>query len=217
MNLLEEIKRNFAVAIVRGASPQEALPVIRALYAGGIRVLELTAATPGIMGLVEKARAAMPDDLIVGVGTVLDPETARGAILSGAQFILSPSLKAETVTLTKRYGVISIPGAMTPGEILAAYELGANVVKVFPAGPLGPSYIKDIHGPLPQIPLMPTGGVGLSNIGEYVRAGAAAAGLGSALYSPGAGKDQDSLARLEAKAREYVEAVAAARSGQMLI
>ncbi|MDF2926776.1 MAG: 2-dehydro-3-deoxyphosphogluconate aldolase [Paenibacillaceae bacterium] len=212
MSLLEQIQHHFAVAIVRGADEIQALPAVQALYDGGIRVLELTASTPGIMGLIERVRAAMPADLIVGVGTVLDPETARAAILAGAQFILSPTVKPETIALTKRYGILSIPGAMTPTEILTAYELGADVVKVFPAGPLGVRYITDIHGPLPQIPLMPTGGIQLDNIGSYVRSGAAAAGVGNSLYSPAPVQDGAFLEELTQRARLYVEAVAAARS-----
>ncbi|RAV04149.1 bifunctional 4-hydroxy-2-oxoglutarate aldolase/2-dehydro-3-deoxy-phosphogluconate aldolase [Paenibacillus sp. YN15] len=213
MSLAEEISRHFLVAIIRGAEDEkEALAAIKAMYDGGIRVLELTASTPGVMSLLERARAAMPSDLIIGIGTVLDPETARSALLAGAQFILCPIMRAETITLAKRYGAVVIPGAMTPTEILKAYELGADMVKVFPAGPLGPQYIRDIHGPLPQIPLMPTGGVNLENIADYVRAGAAAAGLGNALYQPGAGKSADKLQELLRRSQQFTAAVAQARN-----
>lgn len=211
MSLLDEIRNQFIIAIIRGAEEDQALPAVQALYEGGIRVVELTATTPGVMSLIERLRKVMPQDLIVGAGTVLDPETARAAILAGAQFILSPTVKPETITLTKRYGVISIPGAMTPTEILTAYELGADIVKVFPAGPLGPRYLKDVNAPLPQIPLMPTGGVGLDNIGAYVQAGAAAAGVGNSLYSPSGEGDGEYLQRLREQAGRFVEEVARAR------
>jgi 2-dehydro-3-deoxyphosphogluconate aldolase / (4S)-4-hydroxy-2-oxoglutarate aldolase len=212
MSLAEEISRHFLVAIIRGTeNKEEALASVRAMYEGGIRVLEIPASTPGVMSLIEGIRADMPTDLIVGVGTVLDPETARSALLAGAQFVLCPTLRAETISLTKRYGAVIIPGAMTPSEILQAYELGADMVKVFPAGSLGPQYIRDIHGPLPQIPLMPTGGVNVKNIADYVRAGAAAAGLGSSLYQPGAGKNEQQLQELLDRSRRFVSEVMQAR------
>ncbi|MDF2925946.1 MAG: 2-dehydro-3-deoxyphosphogluconate aldolase [Paenibacillaceae bacterium] len=216
MKVLDRIQEHFIVAIIRGAGADDVLPAVSALYEGGIRVLELTVTTPGVLTLIEQVRSAMPEDLVVGAGTVLDPETARAAIMAGAQFILSPTIRPETIAITKRYGIVSIPGAMTPSEILTAYELGADIVKVFPAGSLGPKYIKDVNAPLPQIPLMPTGGVGLDNIGAYVRAGAVAAGLGNSLYAPPlqGGATDSYFAELKERAVRFVEEVHRARTAQ---
>lgn len=183
MNLLEQIKQNGIVAIIRGAKPENILPIAKALRDGGIKTLEITVETPKVLTLIEQVASEMGDEVIVGAGTVLDPETARAAIMAGAKFIFSPTVNVETIKLTKRYGVISIPGALTPTEILTAYEHGADVIKVFPASAFGPRYLKDIHGPLPHIPLMPTGGVDLGNLAEYIRAGAVAVGIGSNLVN----------------------------------
>jgi 2-dehydro-3-deoxyphosphogluconate aldolase/(4S)-4-hydroxy-2-oxoglutarate aldolase len=211
MNLLQDIQENGVVAIIRGANPDNILSIAKALREGGVKTLEITVETPRVMELIEQVSREL-DDLIVGAGTVLDPETARAAILAGAKFIFSPTVNVETIRLTKRYGVISIAGALTPTEILTAYENGSDIIKVFPANVFGPKYLKDVHGPLPHIPLMPTGGINLSNIKDYIHAGGVAAGLGSALVDTKQEINEAYLKELSAKSKEYIEAVQAARS-----
>ncbi|WP_096199023.1 bifunctional 4-hydroxy-2-oxoglutarate aldolase/2-dehydro-3-deoxy-phosphogluconate aldolase [Bacillus sp. FJAT-45350] len=212
MDKLQQIKDNGVVAIIRGANPKSILSIAGALKDGGVKTLEITVETPRVLPLIEEVASKFGDELIVGAGTVLDPETARAAIMAGAQFIFSPTVNVETIRTTKRYGVISIPGALTPTEILTAYENGADVIKVFPANIFGPNYLKDIHGPLPQVPLMPTGGIDLHNLTDYIKAGAVAVGLGGSLV-----KKQDvteqSLEELRQKASQFVEAVKQARNG----
>lgn len=181
---LEELKKRKLVAVIRGARPDQIIPITRALKEGGIRTLEITVETPKVCKLIETVKAEFGDDIIVGAGTVLDPETARAVIMAGAEFIFSPTVNAGTIKMAKRYGVISIPGALTPTEILTAYEHGADIIKVFPADSMGVGYFKSLKGPLPHIPLMPTGGVNLDNLASFLKAGAVAAGLGSSLINP---------------------------------
>lgn len=212
MDLLSQIKENGIVAIIRGAKPENILPIAQALYEGGVKTLEITVETPKVLSLIEKVSEEYGDDLIVGAGTVLDSETARAAIMAGAKFIFSPTVDEETIKLTKRYGVISIPGALTPTEILKAYESGADVVKVFPANAFGPKYLKDVHGPLPQIPLMPTGGIDLDNIEEYIKHGGIAAGIGSSLVNTKVEMDEAYFKNLTNNASLFVDAVKTARN-----
>ncbi|MEH7387804.1 bifunctional 4-hydroxy-2-oxoglutarate aldolase/2-dehydro-3-deoxy-phosphogluconate aldolase [Bacillus sp. JJ1521] len=183
MNLVEQIKENKIVSVIRGASIENIIPIANALFEGGVKTLEITVETPKACQIIEKVSDTFGDKMIIGAGTVLDAETARIAIMSGAKFIFSPTVNVKTIKMTKRYGVISIPGALTPTEILTAYESGADIIKVFPAHAFGPGYLKSIHGPLPHIPLMPTGGVDLSNIQNYLKAGAFALGIGSSLVN----------------------------------
>lgn len=207
INTLQKIMDYKLVAIVRGANPDDVMPIAEALYAGGIRIMEITMDTPRVETVISELNNAFDGEMIVGAGTVLDVESARNAIMAGAKFIFSPTVNTETIKMTKRYGVVSIPGAMTPTEILTAYEHGADLVKVFPAGTMGPSYIKDVHGPLPYIPLMPTGGVDLSNVREYFEKGAVAAGLGGALVRTGSpGADAD-LQAITANAKRFIDAI----------
>jgi len=211
MSLEERIKENGIAAVIRGAKPENIVPIAKALKAGGVKTLEITVETPRVLELIERVSYEMGDEVIVGAGTVLDPETARAAIIAGAKFIFSPTVNVETIKITKRYGVISIPGALTPTEILTAYENGADIIKVFPANVFGPSYLKDIHGPMPQIPLMPTGGLDIHNVGEYIKAGAVAAGIGSSLVNTKKTMDNQYFIELEEKAAQFVEAVRKAR------
>ncbi|WP_338788315.1 bifunctional 4-hydroxy-2-oxoglutarate aldolase/2-dehydro-3-deoxy-phosphogluconate aldolase [Metabacillus sp. FJAT-53654] len=211
MNLLDKIKENGIVAVIRGAEPENIVPIARALKAGGVKTLEITVETPRVLELIQRVSSDMGDEVIVGAGTVLDPETARSAIMAGAKFIFSPTVNIETIKITKRYGVISIPGALTPTEIVTAYENGADIIKVFPANVFGPSYLKDIHGPIPQIPLMPTGGLDVHNVGEYIKAGAVAAGIGSSLVNTKKSMNDQYFIDLEQKATLFVEAVRNAR------
>ncbi|SER90614.1 2-dehydro-3-deoxyphosphogluconate aldolase / (4S)-4-hydroxy-2-oxoglutarate aldolase [Gracilibacillus ureilyticus] len=212
MNVLNEIYENGLVGIIRGVNPKDILSVANALHDGGIHTLEITVDTPAVLQVIEQLRNELPEEVIVGAGTVLDAETARAAIMAGSQFIFSPVVNTETIRITKRYGIVSIPGAMTPTEILTAYEAGGDVIKVFPARAAGPDYIKDIKGPLPHIPLMPTGGVGLDNLTEYFEAGAVAAGLGGSLVQMKDKYSKSDLAELTKRAKAYVDKLAKIRS-----
>ena len=199
------------VAVIRGVPAERVPDVARALRNGGVRTLEVTVGTPKAMALIERLADELGSDVLVGAGTVLDAETARAAILSGARFIFSPTVHAPTIAATKRYGVVSIPGAMTPTEIVNAYECGADLIKVFPAGVLGPQFFRDVRGPLPHIPLMPTGGVDASNIAAYVQAGAVAFGVGGGLFPPKETWDESGLSRLTLRAKQLTETLEQAR------
>lgn len=207
MSKLEELKQGKLVAVIRGAQPNQIIPIARALKEGGIRTLEITVETPRVCYLIEKVKEEFGDQIIVGAGTVLDPETARATIMSGAEFIFSPTVNLETIKMAKRYGTISIPGAFTPTEILTAYEHGADIIKVFPADSLGAGYFKNLRGPLPHIPLMPTGGVNLENLSSYLDAGAVAAGLGGSLINPSKLISEENYAELTERARKFTSIV----------
>ncbi|MFB4167301.1 bifunctional 4-hydroxy-2-oxoglutarate aldolase/2-dehydro-3-deoxy-phosphogluconate aldolase [Virgibacillus sp. JSM 102003] len=203
----QRIKEHKLVAVIRGAKGDDVLSIADALNEGGVHIMEITADTPQVDTLIRRVNEEFGDDMVVGAGTVLDPETARTAIKAGASFIFSPTVNVETIQMTKRYGVVSIPGALTPTEILTAYEHGADLIKIFPAGTVGPNYIKDIHGPLPHIPLMPTGGVDLTNVREYFEKGAVAAGLGSSLVNTKRGVNPETLKDITDKARQFTETI----------
>jgi 2-dehydro-3-deoxyphosphogluconate aldolase / (4S)-4-hydroxy-2-oxoglutarate aldolase len=211
MSLLQEIINSGVVAVIRGAKSDSIIPIAESLLAGGVKAIEITAETPGALQLIEKVSVVLGDKVIAGAGTVLDPETARIAIMHGAKFIFSPTINIETIKMTKRYGVISVPGAMTPTEILSGYENGADIIKVFPANILGPNYLKDVHGPLPQIPLMPTGGIDIENTASYIRAGAVAVGVGSTLVNTKEEMTDAYFNNLREKAIRFVEQVQLAR------
>jgi 2-dehydro-3-deoxyphosphogluconate aldolase / (4S)-4-hydroxy-2-oxoglutarate aldolase len=203
VNVIEFIKAHPIVAVIREATPDNIVPIVKALANGGVKVVEITAETPKVMTMIEMVSDELGDQVLVGAGTVLDPETARAAIMAGSKFIVSPSLNVETVKMTKRYGVVSIPGALTPTEILTAYEHGADMIKVFPANAFGPGYVKNIHGPFPYIPLMVTGGINPTNVNEYLGNGALAAGVGSNLVNPKNLLTEADYLTLTEKAREY--------------
>ncbi|MET3320160.1 UNVERIFIED_ORG: 2-dehydro-3-deoxyphosphogluconate aldolase/(4S)-4-hydroxy-2-oxoglutarate aldolase [Peribacillus simplex] len=203
MTKLVELKQGKLVAVIRGARPDQIVPIARALNKGGIRTLEITVETPKVCELIDKVKEEFGDDIIVGAGTVLDPETARSVIMAGAEFIFSPTVNIETIKMAKRYGIISIPGALTPTEILTAYEHGADVIKVFPADALGVGYFKNLKGPLPHIPLMPTGGVNLDNLASFLKAGAVAAGIGGSLINPKKLLSEEDYTELEETAKKF--------------
>jgi len=211
MSSLAELTESGVVAVIRGTTPDNIIPIAKALCAGGVRALEITVETPRVLTILEKLSVEMGDKAIVGAGTVLDAETARAAIMAGAKFIFSPTVNKETIKMTKRYGVISVPGAMTPTEILTGYENGADLIKVFPANIVGPGFIKDVHGPLPHIPLMPTGGIDLNNADTYIKAGAVAVGVGSTLVNTKVTMDDEYYQNLTLKAQQFVEKVREAR------
>jgi 2-dehydro-3-deoxyphosphogluconate aldolase / (4S)-4-hydroxy-2-oxoglutarate aldolase len=208
IDTLQGILEHKIVAIIRNANPNDVMKIANALYEGGVRILEITMNSPKPLQVIEEVTDAFGDQLLVGAGTVLDPETARAALLAGAKFILSPTLNLETIKMTRRYGAVSIPSAFTPSEILTAYENGGDIIKVFPAS-IGPGYLKDIRGPLPQIPLLPTGGVNLGNIKEFLKAGAVGFGIGSSLVNTKNEITETYLKELTEKAKQFVAAVKA--------
>lgn len=172
-----------AVAVLRMRDPDNLLPAIEALRAGGVTALEITMTTPDALALIEEAAATFSEDdeVYIGVGSVLDGPTAQQAIGAGAQFVVSPILKPEMIESCHRYDVPAIPGAFTPTEVEHAHELGADIVKIFPASTVGPGFFRALRGPMPHLKLMPTGGVTLTNAGEWLNAGASMVGVGSAL------------------------------------
>jgi 2-dehydro-3-deoxyphosphogluconate aldolase/(4S)-4-hydroxy-2-oxoglutarate aldolase len=179
---LAKILEEGVVPVIRVSSAVEALEVARAIHEGGISVIEVTMTVPGAMDVIKEVSRKFGEEVLLGAGTVLDPETARAALLNGARFLVTPTLNPEVIKMSNRYGAVIIPGALTPTEILTAWEAGADLVKVFPIAQVGgPSYIRAIRGPLPQIPLVPTGGVNLQNAGEFIQAGAAAIAAGGEL------------------------------------
>lgn len=180
MTTLEQIKTHRVVAILRGCDPSHVPAIVEALYAGGIRLLEITLNSRNALNAIKETSKQWGDKLVVGAGTVLTPDEALSAIDAGARFILSPTLDLPTIERTNKLGAVGIPGAFTATEILTAWRNGAGMVKVFPAS-VGAAYLRDLRGPLPQIPLMPTGGVNLENIRQFAKAGAVAFGIGSAL------------------------------------
>ncbi|MFO7256859.1 MAG: bifunctional 4-hydroxy-2-oxoglutarate aldolase/2-dehydro-3-deoxy-phosphogluconate aldolase [Bacteroidota bacterium] len=203
---LSRILSTKIVAILRGADPDGVMSIIEALHAGGITNVEITLNSPNALELIRKARDVMGDRMLVGAGTVLDPEQARAAIDAGAKFLISPVLDEDTIRYTLGAGVVSIPGAFTPTEILKAHRLGADIVKVFP-NPSGPGYIRDIRAPLSHIPLMPTGGIRPDNIRAYMDAGGVAFGIGSALVNSRNPITEEYLLTIRETARAFVQAV----------
>lgn len=207
MKVLQRMLDSGVVAVIRQTTPDTIIPIAKALHEGGVTSLEITVETPKVLTLIEKVKDELGDEVLVGAGTVLDAETARAALMAGASFIFSPTVRAETIEMTKRYGAVSVAGAFTPTEILTAYEKGADMIKVFPASVIGPGFFKDVKGPLPHIPLMPTGGVDVTNTTEYIEAGAVAVGAGSTLVKATDQLTADYLANLTNKAKEFIQAV----------
>ncbi len=208
--VLNQLLEGRVLGIVRVQTVKEFSRLVQAVQIGGIHCVEVTMTTPGALQAIERV-AGEGDDVLMGAGTVLDGPTARQAILAGAQFIVTPTVEPDVIEMAHRYGVVVIPGAMTPTEILTAWELGADMVKVFPASVLGPGYLKAIHGPLPQIPLAPTGGITADNAGAFITAGAAVVCAGGWLV------DKKAVAEgryevLTERARQLVAAVARAKA-----
>lgn len=206
MTALSIIRETRIVAIIRGAKPDDVPKIVNALYEGGIKVLEITLNSQNALGVIKQISERLGDKIVIGAGTVLDSDSAIQALQAGAKFIISPSLDIEIIEITKQHGAISIPGAFTATEILTAYKHGGDIIKVFPAS-VGVSYFKDLRGPLSNIPLMPTGGVNLTNIAEFRQAGAIAFGVGSALVDTNREITNVYLNELTAKAKQYMQAV----------
>lgn len=205
MSVLSQILEHKIIAIVRGVQPADVLQLAKAMYAGGIRLLEVTMNSAEPLAVIREVSAAMGDKMIIGAGTVLDARTAREASAAGARFILSPVLEAEVIRAARDLGVVSIPGAYTATEIYAAYKQGADMIKVFPA--TSAAYIKDISAPLPKMHLLPTGGITPENIRDFQQAGAAGFGIGSALVNAKAAVTPEYLQQLTERSKKFIQAI----------
>src|SRR4051794_18412036 len=194
------------VAVVRSPDSARLVEVCRALADGGVSVVEITMSVPDALDVVREVRRALDDRVLLGAGTILDPETARAALLAGAEYLVAPTLNLEVIRLCQRYDKIVMPGAFTPTEILPAWEAGADIVKVFPAEVVGPAFFKALRGPLPQVRLMPTGGVDLNTAADFLKAGACCLGVGSQLVEPAAVAERN-FDRIRDLARQYVGVV----------
>ena len=199
------------VAVVRSPDSQQLVEVVRALADGGVTVAEITMTVPDALDVLRQVRNALRDRVLLGAGTILDAETARAALLAGAEYLVAPTLNLDVIRLCQRYDKLVMPGAFTPTEVLTAWEAGAQVIKVFPADIGGPAYLKTLHGPLPQVRLLPTGGVNLNTISDFLKAGACAVGLGGALVEPKAVQSGD-MDRIRSLAAQYVEIVKQTRA-----
>lgn len=209
--VLQKIKEIGVVPVVRASSADEALRVIDAIREGGVPVLEITMTVPGAIKVIEEAAKRYGSEVLVGAGTVLDAETARACMLAGAQFVVSPALNLDTIAICRRYSIAVMPGALTPTEVVTAWQAGADVVKVFPCGAMGgASYLKSLKAPLPQVEMIPTGGVSLKTGADFIAAGAMALGVGADLVDTAAIK-QGNPQKVTDAARQYVELVRQAR------
>ena len=212
LDVMERIREVGIVPVVRAASADEAQAAVEAIRAGGIPILEITLTVPGAVGIIRDLTKRLGDDALIGAGTVLDAKTAKACVDAGARFIVSPALDLPTIQFCKRNIVPVFPGALTPTEVVTAWRAGANAVKVFPANAVGgASYLKSLKAPLPQIELLPTGGVSLQTAAEFIAAGAFSLGVGADLVDLAALRRGEAAAITE-KARRYVAAVAAARA-----
>ena len=200
------------IPVIRVASASEAIDVANAIKEGGVSLIEITMSVQGAIDVIKELTGKYKDEIIMGAGTVLDPETGRAALLAGAQFIVSPTLNLDLIQLAHRYSAVVVPGAMTPTEILTAWNAGADMVKVFPAAQLGgPAYIKALRGPLPQVLLVPTGGVNLQNAGAFIQAGAAALGAGGELVDKKAVTEKK-FSVITENTRAFLKAIREART-----
>lgn len=208
--VVQRIKAEGAVAIIRTDSIERALGAAEAVVAGGFRAIEITFSFADAAKAIEKLAESNERDLLIGAGTILKREEARAAVNAGAQFLVSPCVLPEVIDAARELEVVIIPGAFTPTEIYTAHSLGADIVKIFPAVKFGPEYLKAVRGPLPQIPIMPTSGVDTSNVGDWFRAGAVAVGAVSSVLDPELIRSGD-WTELTRRAREFMEAVRGAR------
>jgi len=200
--LLRQLKTNGIVAVIRAESKGQALKIVDFAYQGGIKAIEITMTVPGAIDVIKNISSKFSTELLIGAGTILDSETARLAILAGAEFIVSPHLDIEIIKTSNRYQKVVMPGAMTVREVILSMEQGADVVKIFPSGLFGPEIIKAIKGPLPHAPLMPTGGINLNNLQEWFKAGAFCVGVGSSLTKDAIKKGDYAI--VKDKAQEFI-------------
>ncbi len=203
---LQRIKAEKVIALIRADSPASLLDCARALSAGGLNTLELTMTTPGALDLTAQVSRELPH-ILLGLGTVLDAATARAGIAAGAKFIVTPAVRPAVIAVCRELGIPILCGALTPTEVITAWDLGADVIKIFPAEFFGPAYIKSLKAPFPHVEVMPTGGVTPQTVGEFLKAGAFATAAGSALVAPAALKTKD-WAAITARAKEFVAAAA---------
>ncbi len=208
---LRQVLDGGIVAVVRSHDSGQLVEVCRALADGGVTTVEITMTVPDALEVVRAVRRALGDRLLLGAGTILDPETARAALLAGAEYLVAPTVNLEVIRLCQRYDKLVMPGAFTPTEILAAWEAGADIVKVFPADVLGPAFFKAVRAPLPQVRLMPTGGVDLTTAASFLEAGACCLGIGSQLVEPKAVAEKN-FDRIRELAAKYVAIVKEARA-----
>ncbi len=210
--IVKQIEEVGLVPVVRASSADEAMQVIEAIKAGGVNVLEITMTVPGAVRVIEKVADEYGSEVLVGAGTVLDPETARACLLAGAQFIVSPALNLDTIALCHRYSAPICPGVLTPTEVITAWSAGVDFVKVFPCGSVGgASYVKNLKGPFPQVKIIPTGGVSLTTAADFIKAGAAALGVGTDLVDVKAIREGNAHIVTE-RARQFIQIVKDARS-----
>lgn len=210
LQVISKIKEVGVVAVVRAESAEQAIKITDACIKGGIPAIELTFTVPGANRVIEElAKHYKEDEIILGAGTVLDPETARIAILAGAQYIVSPYYDEETIRLCNRYAVPCMPGCMTIHDVVKSLEMGCDIIKLFPGDVFGPQMVKDIKGPIPQAKIMPTGGVSADNVDEWINAGVVAVGAGSSLTKGAKTGDYDAIT---AEAKKFVENIKAARA-----
>jgi 2-dehydro-3-deoxyphosphogluconate aldolase/(4S)-4-hydroxy-2-oxoglutarate aldolase len=200
------------VAVVRSPDSQQLVEVARALADGGVTVVEITMSVPGSLDVLRQVRQALGERVLLGAGTVLDAETARAVLLAGAEYVVAPTVNLDVIRLCRRYDKLVMPGAFTPTEILTAWEAGADIVKVFPAEVVGPAYFKALRGPLPQVRLMPTGGVDVTTAAAFLKAGACCLGIGGQLVEPRAVAERN-FDRIRDLARQYVAIVKQTRAG----
>lgn len=206
----EKIQQHVLVAVIRGDSPQQAVDTAKALLEGGVMGLEIALTTPGGVKAIEQAVREIGDEGIVGAGTVMDADSAKAVIDAGAAFVFAPNVNLDVIAAVNERDRVMVPGALTPTEIATAWAAGVDMVKLFPANHFGPKYIKDIHGPMPDVKITPTGGVDLTTIKAWLDAGAAALGVGSALVKKDLMRAGD-WAGLTELARKYTQAVSEAR------
>jgi 2-dehydro-3-deoxyphosphogluconate aldolase / (4S)-4-hydroxy-2-oxoglutarate aldolase len=200
------------VPIVRVSSEASAVQAVEAIYQGGLRAAEITMTVPGAIRALEKVADRFGDKMMLGAGTVLDPETARACMLAGAEFFVTPALRLSTIEMAKRYSKVIFPGALTPTEVLTAWEAGADAVKIFPCGNMGgPKYIKALKGPFPHIAMIPTGGVNLETVGDFLKAGACAIAVGSEMVDATTIRE-NRYDIIEERARQYLACVGKARA-----
>ena len=210
--IIKQIEEIGIVPVVRAASADEAMQAIDAIKEGGINVLEITMTVPGAVKVIEEVVERFGSDVLVGAGTVLDPETAEVCIRAGAQFIVSPALNLDTIALCRQNSVPVMPGALTPTEVVTAWNAGADLVKIFPAGSVGgPNYLKNLRGPFPQIKIIPTGGVSLATAADFIKAGASALGVGTDLVDVKAIREGNAQI-ITTRAKQFVEIVKEARA-----
>lgn len=208
---LQRVLDGGLVAIIRAPSSEQLVSVARALYEGGIDVIEVTLTVPRALEILAEVRKDLGDKILLGAGTILDPESARAALFAGAEFIVSPTLNHDVIRLCQRYDKVVMPGVFTPTEVLSAWEAGADVVKIFPADVVGPAYLKALQGPLPQVRMMPTGGVNLQTLQNFMSAGACAVGLGSSLVEKEA-VQTGNMDRIRDLASQYVSLMRSIRA-----